>query len=100
MKLVQITFNEAEKLGLENVIIKFNEDGLNYYRPIKKVYVIRHWFNENDYQEREFDNLSDAKEYGKRFKEYELLYYKDVSFRYWEKQQVYKNGELEEEYEQ
>lgn len=102
MKLIQITFKEAEKIGLENTIIKFDDNfKLNYYRPIKTLYVVKHWFNENDYVENEFNSLKEAKIFAdKKYKDYEILKYKDISFRYWEKQQVYENGELMEEYEQ
>jgi len=102
MKLIQITFKEAEEIGLQNVIIKFDDDlKLNYYRPIKTLYVVRHWWNENDYIENEFDDLKQAKKFAdNKYKNYEILKYNDISFRYWTKQQVYKDGELMGEYEQ
>lgn len=102
MKLIQITFKEAQSLNFKNIIIEFDDNfKLNYYRPIKTLYVIRHWFNENDYVENEFNSLKEAKIFAdKKYKDYEILKYKDISFRYWEKQQIYQNGKLMEEYEQ
>ena len=102
MKQIQITFKEAQSLNFKNITIEFDDNfKLNYYRPIKTLYVVRHWFNENDYVENEFNSLKEAKIFAdKKYKDYEILKYKDISFRYWEKQQIYQNGELMEEYEQ
>ena len=101
MKLIEITLKEASELNFKDVTIKLTEDGLNYYRPIKTLYVVRYWINENDYIENEFDSLKDAKSFAlKKYKEFEILKYNDISFRYWTKQQVYEDGELMEEYEQ
>lgn len=60
----------------------------------KTVYVVRHWLNDKDYIDDEFDILKAAIDFAnKKYKEFEILRYDEVIYRYYTKLQL-------EEYEQ
>ena len=93
--MIEVPFKYVEDHPGEYKILLDENLRVHYFRPTKKVYVVRHWWNDNDYSEHEFDTLEKAKKYGlERFDTFDINVYGDVSFRYWDKQYQYTNKEL------
>ena len=93
--MIRITFEEAKELGLDKVHIKLTEDGLEYYRNRVPLYVVKHWKNEDEFVETEFDRLADAEQWASHtYKDYDINVYYDKSDRYWKKQYQYMQGVL------
>ena len=94
-QLVRITLKEAKQLGYKDVQFKLTNNGLEYYRPKQRIYVLRYWINDNEYEQLEFNNLKDAEIYAKQnYKNYDIMEYKDKTDRFWCKQYQYINNEL------
>ena len=94
--MIEVTFEYVKNNPLNEYQIKLDSDlKIHYYRPAKTIYVVRHWVNDSDYIENEFETLQDAKRFAlKHYDVFDINKYKDVSFRYWCKQYQYENKEL------
>lgn len=94
--MIRISFKEAQYIGFENLAaIKIEDGEITYYRNNEPVYCVRYWISDDDYAEKEFQTLKEARKYAKKyFKDYDINYYKDKTDHYWTKQWQYTDGEL------
>lgn len=93
--MVRITFKEAQFTKYKNIVFKWSEDGIEYYRPEIPVYVVRRWNDNGEFTEQEFKTLKSAQRFIKqKHLTADINYYVDIADRYWKKQYQYTNGVL------